>query len=150
MGKENMLQTRILHINFFLPWIWLFGTYMYIWLVCYEQVSLLLTLPVSIHFKIFFLYTQKYETTTGRFQKYASVWLSFTVPPLTCKNLSILQDECSGPAPSIPWGNSITSPVCRSHFTTSTEVKHLFVWKQCRSDKGLVYQSNFSDAKKGF
>lgn len=78
-----------------------------------------------LHVDMLSLYTPKYESTIGRFQKYASVRLSFTVPPLTCKNLSILQDECSGPAPSIPWGNSITSPVCRSHFTTNTEVKHL-------------------------
>lgn len=35
---------------------------------------------------------------------------------LTCRNLSIREDECSGPAPSYPCGNRTTIPDCRSHF----------------------------------
>ena len=33
-----------------------------------------------------------------------------------CRNLSRRQEECSGPAPSNPWGSSITIPLCSSHF----------------------------------
>ena len=34
---------------------------------------------------------------------------------LTCKNLSILHEECSGPAPSKPFGSIMTNPLCLSH-----------------------------------
>ena len=51
-----------------------------------------------------------------------SVLLHEECPPppcsegLTCRNLSILHEECSGPAPSIPWGNSITRLLWSNHF----------------------------------
>ena len=39
----------------------------------------------------------------------------------TCRNRSMRQDECSGPMPSIPWGNNITRPLCNNHFAKSEE-----------------------------
>ena len=48
---------------------------------------------------------------------------------LNCKNLSNLAEEWSGPWPSYPWGNNITSPLALDHFI-SPEVIYwsIIIW----------------------
>ena len=40
---------------------------------------------------------------------------------VSCRNLSILQEECSDAAPSYPWGSSITRPLLRTHLAEEEE-----------------------------
>ena len=40
----------------------------------------------------------------------------------SCKNLSSLAEECSGPWPSKPWGNNNTKPEALNHFLSPEEI----------------------------
>ena len=57
-------------------------------------------------------------------QQKTNTMLNTTTKVETCRNRSMRLEECSGPAPSIPWGNSITMPLCSNHFTA-----HNHRWK---------------------
>ena len=47
----------------------------------------------------------------------------------SCRNRSTWDDECSGPAPSKPWGNSNTNPVWRSHLVSLPKMKlSMMIW----------------------
>ena len=49
---------------------------------------------------------------------------SYTFELIFYKNLSIWQVECSGPAPSNPWGSNNTIPDYLSHFDSL----HIIYW----------------------
>jgi len=48
----------------------------------------------------------------------------------TCRKRSNLHEECSGPAPSMPWGNIMVRALCSSHFATQTSTV-LYSWCCC-------------------
>lgn len=52
-----------------------------------------------------------------------------------CRNLSILHEECSGPAPSKPCGSIMTRPLCLSHFAVLSGMCHRLLLTLGSSDE---------------
>ena len=66
----------------------------------------------------------------------------------TCRNLSILDVEWSGPAPSIPWGNNMTRPLCNNHFPNKEQLFRTIIEFKYLSCSHLWWQSEYSYQKK--
>ena len=68
-----------------------------------------------LHVKLFLLWWEVLRIITGKSISFNIIDLSTISYLHICKNLSGLAELCSGPIPSIPWGSSITRPLCLTH-----------------------------------
>ena len=87
-----------------------------------EKNSITLLIKTSFHCHVVNKCRYDYHSHV-KFVQLVSCWptLQILFYP-TCRNLSGLAEECSGPAPSIPWGSNKTNPDWSNHFAEISNI----------------------------